>query len=275
MASTEYICAQCWHSFEAEDTSESALTCPSCGAEQPNAGAAGGAEEPVAETSDEGPAIPDVQVEDAEETPAADVEEEVNEEEESAPADDWASLDPNKCGWRVRSGGLTYNFHGVNALQNWCSGKKGLDAMEVSIEDKDLWRNLQEFRRLLRKQDPIEAYRTMGGDVVEEEPVKEAKAPMEPKPAKPTRAKESEPAPSKTRSSSDSSGSSGKASKPSVRTTGEFTFRVGEAPAAAGKNWTALGGGFVIGLLFGLALYFLGVLSALDIEPLLSLGGGN
>ena len=46
------------------------------------------------------------------------------------------------------------------------------------------------------------------------------------------------------------------------------TFKVGDAPAATGPNWVAMGGGFDVGLLFGLALWYLGVLSALDIEPL-------
>ena len=269
MAMTEYICAQCWHSFEADDSSDEALTCPACGAEQPNTGSSSSSEETSSSAVEDGPAIPpvdEVSVEDNSE--AEEVVE--SEGEEETPADDWASLDANKCGWKVRSGGLTYNFHGISALQNWCSGKKGLDSMEVCIEDKDLWRNLQEFRRLLRKQDPIEAYRTMGGEVLTEDPAEEPKAPMKPRAAAETLPNESDSS-----SGTAAEDTSSRTSKPSVRTTGEFTFRVGEAPAPAGTNWTALGGGFVIGLLFGLALYFLGVLSALDIEPLLSLGGGN
>ena len=271
MANVEYICTQCWHSFEEDAESVEAVICPSCGAEQPQASSATDEEpsaEHIAPAEDEAPAAAaeesePVTADGSEETDASE------EESDTPPGDPLEGVDTSKCGWRVRSGGLTYNFHGVTALQNWCSGKKGLEGMEVSIEDTGIWVNLQEFRQLLRKQDAMEAFRSLGdvgdgtsGDAVSEEAP--AKKPMEPKPKeeKSSSSKSKEP---KAKARRDSSA---RVSKPSVRSTGEFTFKVGDAPASSGPNWVAMGGGFVVGLLFGLALWYLGVLSALDTEPL-------
>ena len=304
MAMSEYICAQCWHSFEADADLDEALKCPSCGAEQPAAGGASASEaEADSEEGAEHPAVPDeVRVESSEgeavvssgekgespSSPESDESGPAEEGGESGPAvedgeedGDWLDgIDPAKCGWRVRSGVLTYNFHGIDALQNWCSGKKGLDSMEVSIESIGIWRNLQEFRRLLRKQDPITAFREMGlGEETPAEKPAVAK-PAERKPMEPvapqTEAKgdapKTEPRSSAKKetpppSSREDSGLR-RANKPSVRSTGEFTFKVGESPAPSGKPMVTFGGGFVVGLLFGLALWFLGLLSATGIEPM-------
>ena len=60
MAMSEYICAQCWHSFEADADLDEALKCPSCGAEQPAAGGASASEaEADSEEGAEHPAVPD------------------------------------------------------------------------------------------------------------------------------------------------------------------------------------------------------------------------
>ena len=76
---------------------------------------------------------------------------------------DWLDgIDPAKCGWRVRSGGvLTYNFHGIDALQNWCSGKKVSTRWKFR-SNRSVSGGFAKFRRLLRKQDPITAFREMG-----------------------------------------------------------------------------------------------------------------
>jgi len=268
MANVEYICTQCWHSFEEDAESADAVICPSCGAEQPQGSDGGDEVEPEHVAQKEETPEPEPEEIAAEPTESSDDEEDASTEETSG--DPLDGVDASKCGWRVRSGGLTYNFHGVNALQNWCSGKKGLDGMEVSIEDTGIWRNLQEFRRLLRKQEAIEAFRGMGGGAAEATPEEassepKAKKPMEPKPKEASKASSSKSADAKPKANRDSSA---RVSKPSVRSTGEFTFKVGDAAVSSGPNWAAMGGGFVVGLLFGLALWYLGVLSILDIEPL-------
>ena len=272
MANVEYICTQCWHSFEEDAESVDPVICPSCGAEQPqgNQGSTEVEPEHVAPEEETPEAKPEKTVEESTDEPADSTDDEEAETSDEEGSDDpLAGLDASKCGWRVRSGGLTYNFHGVTALQNWCSGKKGLEGMEVSIEDTGVWRNLQEFRRLLRNQEAIEAFRGMDEEAnaapadAPSEP--KAKKPMEPKPKETPKASSSKPADAKPKANRDSSA---RVSKPSVRSTGEFTFKVGDGAVVAGPNWAAMGGGFVVGLLFGLALWYLGVLSILDIEPL-------
>ena len=281
MAMSEYICAQCWHSFEADADESEVLKCPNCGAEQPSAGGQSGSSDVDTEVIDENPAIPEAAVE----QPIGEAIEGSPENETAADPEedegDWLDgVDPAKCGWRVRSGVLTYNFHGIDALQNWCSGKKGLDTMEVSIESIGIWRNLSDFRRLLRKQDPITAFREMGlGD---EKPAGKPEAveaperkPMEPvaqksQPVEAERASTERSVPKQetvSRSSREDSGLK-KSNKPSVRSTGEFTFKVGEAPSSSGSPLVTFGGGFVVGLLFGLVLWYLGLLGATGIEPM-------
>ena len=59
MANVEYICTQCWHSFEEDAESVEAVICPSCGAEQPQASSATDEEpsaEHIAPAEDEAPA---------------------------------------------------------------------------------------------------------------------------------------------------------------------------------------------------------------------------
>ena len=281
----EYICTQCWHSFEIEVSADETVTCPSCGAEQPQPNA-----EDVTVPQKDEESLSEAPTQTLEQTEVSDESEdkeegeskETGEEESGDPLD---AVDPTKCGWRVRSGGLTYNFHGINALQNWCSGKKNLEKMEISIEDIGDWINLDEFRGRLRKEDPIEAFRNVGGFSPGKASVK-TKEKAEEKTEVKTEVKTEAETEVKTEVKSEEKKSSGRKErtspaprdptsrikKPSIRSTGEFTFKIRDTGAPPAKKWMTMVSGVMIGLLLGLALWYLGILSALPVTPLDLLG---
>lgn len=273
----EYICTQCWHSFEIEVSADETVTCPSCGAEQPQPNA-----EEVTVPQEEEESLSEAPTQTLDRKAVLDDPEdkeegeskETGEEESGDPLD---ALDPTKCGWRVRSGGLTYNFHGINALQNWCSGKKNLEKMEISIEDIGDWINLGEFRGRLRKEEPIEAFRIVGGFSPGKVSVK-TKEKAEEKTEEKAEEKTEEKAEVKTSSRREERTSpaprdpTSRIKNPSIRSTGEFTFKMRDTGPPPANKWMTMFSGVVIGLLLGLTLWYLGILSALPVTPLDLLG---
>lgn len=69
--------------------------------------------------------------------------------------------------WKLRAfGGITYNFHGLDALLGWASSKVG-SPMSVSV-DGDEWRDFDPFYAALRDGlNAEQAYRAAGGEQVE------------------------------------------------------------------------------------------------------------
>ena len=63
-------------------------------------------------------------------------------------------LDPEGVVWKLLiPGGLTYNFHGLQALLRWASGKRNLHEVAVSL-DGMRWRNCGKFVELIESNIP-------------------------------------------------------------------------------------------------------------------------
>ena len=125
------------------------------------------------ETPDEPPSTPESgdEQEPEQDTPTEDTPEEKAEEspEDEAASDGEESegddaknltdvpedLDPEGVVWKLLiPGGLTYNFHGLQALMRWASGKRNLDEVAVSL-DGMRWRNCGKVLALVDSGTPV------------------------------------------------------------------------------------------------------------------------
>ena len=178
MSEVEFICISCWESFSTAEGNQSDedIVCPHCGAQQngmPEDQMTGPmpitieeeinpseAEEEVEEFN-----IGETTIEEAADE-SAEGDDDGDEEESDAPKKK-EDIDPSKATWRLKSGlGLTYNFVGIEAVLNWASGKKGLDGMQITVEDTEIWKEFASFSQLIRKQPPLEAFYAAEGDEV-------------------------------------------------------------------------------------------------------------
>ena len=81
----------------------------------------------------------------------------------------WETADPSGVTWKMRSSiGLTYNFHGIRAVETWAASKKNLGSMTITVEGRAEWTNFTEWNTLYRKiGDPIAALKLVGQPVDE------------------------------------------------------------------------------------------------------------
>jgi len=278
MSEVEFICISCWESFSVEEAKENDddIVCPHCGAKQNG----------MPEDQMTGPMPITIEEEAAAPTPDEDVEEfnigEATMEDPSEdpadedPAESLAEIDPSKATWRLKSGlGLTYNFVGIEAVLNWASGKKGLDGMQITVEDTEIWKEFESFTQLIRKNPPLEAFYASEGD--------EVPAPQETSDAVDTIdvIESGEAIPEDSEEDSDAQQSSKKKSRfsdpipenlstkkrqtmtsPGIRTTGEFTFRMAETAKKSSNAPILVLMGFLLGAGSFAAIWLFGLLPA-------------